>query len=111
MKIKPAINKRVNNAVADCRQTLVDATVELLKSSGTEVTQDVIFTKTLYLYEHKGNTTETVVVDRIFINSSREDHPYYLVSLGNDNIQSSLFLSLTNLQIIYNEVRKVVREY
>ena len=111
MKINPKINERVNNSVAECRKVLVDATIELLKSIGAETGQDVLFTKTLFLFQHKGNTTETVVCDRISF-GPKEEIPFLIVSMGEAGmVKSSIFMPISTLQAIYEEVREVVREY
>ena len=112
MKINTKINTRVNESVAECRKVLVDATIELLKSIGAETGQDVVFKKMLFLFQHKENTTETIVCDRIMICHEKSAHQYYFVSLDdNKACQTSDMLSLSTLQIIYEEVRNLVRNY
>ena len=115
MKIKPSVNKNVTAAVKNCREVLVSETIGLLKQIGAEQGQDVLFRKMLFLYQHKGNTTETIICDRIaYCGVGRNGNGYYMVSMGKDEYvapASDLFLSLSSLQIIYDEVRRVVREY
>ena len=113
MKIKPSVNKNVTAAVKNCREVLVAETIGLLKQIGAEQGQDVLFRKMLFLYQHKGNTTETILCDRIAYVENRSGNGYYMVSMGKDEYVapvSDLFLSLSSLQIIYDEVRRVVRE-
>ena len=98
MKIKPSVNKNVTAAVQNCREVLVNETIGLLKQMRAEQGQDVLLGKALFLYQHKGNTTETVVCDRI----------------GSDEYvppRSDMFLTIDSLRTIYEEVRRVVREY
>ena len=114
MKIKPSVNKNVTAALKNCREVLVSETIGLLKQIGAEQGQDVVFKKMLFLYQHKGNTTETVICDRIAYAGREGSTPYYIVSMGNDEYVapvSDMFLSLSSLQTIYDEVRRVVREY
>jgi hypothetical protein len=114
MKIKPSVNKNVSTAVGNCREVLVTETVNLLKLIGAEQGQDVVFKKMLFLYQHKGNTTEAIICDRIAYAGREGSQPYYIVSMGTDEYVSSvsdMFLSLSSLQTIYDEVRRVVREY
>lgn len=115
MKIKPSINKRVNKAVSDCRKCLIEATIELLRQIGADHGDDVLFKKMLILYQQKKDgTTETIVCDRIAYCASNLEYPYLMVSMGAEGdvpYHSSHFMSISNLEIIYNEVRRVVREY
>lgn len=114
MKIKSSVNKNVSAAITNCREVIVNETIGLLKQLGAEQGQDVLFKKMLILFQTKSDgTSETIVCDRI----AYEDHtqfPYLLVSMGAGSYEaygSSYFLSLSNLEAIYNEVRRVVREY
>lgn len=114
MKIKPSVNKNVTAAVQNCREVLVNETIGLLKQMRAEQGQDVLLGKALFLYQHKGNTTETVVCDRIAYAGREGSESYYIVSMGSDEYvppMSDMFLSLSNLQTIYDEVKRVVREY
>ena len=110
MKIKSSIGKNVTAAMANCREVVVQETINLLKLIGAESGQDVLLGRMLFLYQRNGNTTETVVCDRIAYMDGRGD-PFYIVCVdGNKMSQSSLFLSIDNMQAIYEAVRKVVRE-
>ena len=109
MKINPKINKRVNESVADCRKVLTEATIELLKKIA-EPNQDVVFNRILILYQSNGNVTNTVLADRIAF-EDKTSQPFYLVYMDDEPTSSSNFLSLSNMQIIYDEVRRVIREY
>jgi len=113
MKIKPSVNKNVKEAVKNCREVLVNETVGLLKQMRAEPGQDVLFKKALFLYQHKDNTTETVVCDRIAYCPSMT-RSFYILSMGEDMYvppRSDIFLTLDSLRIVYEEVRRVVREY
>ena len=109
MKINPKINKRVNESVADCRKVLTEATIELLKKIA-EPNQVVVFNRILILYPSNGNVTATVLADRIVF-EDKTSQPFYLVYMDDESTSSSYFLSLSNMQIIYDEVRRVIREY
>jgi hypothetical protein len=111
MKIKSSVGKNVNAAVANCRKVLVEENVNLLKSIGAEDGQDVLLGQMLFLYQRKGNTTETVVCDRIAYGSEKCASRFYFVSIDDNKMcQSSIFLSIDSLMAIYEAVRKVVRE-
>lgn len=113
MKIKPSVNKNVSTAVHNCREVLVSETVNLLKQMGTEPGQDVFFGRTLFLYQTKDNISETVLVDHIAYADGRNGTPYYIVAHGGGErfCKSDIMLSVSNLQTVYEEVRRVVREY
>lgn len=110
MKINAKINKRVNESVADCRKVLVDATIELLKKIA-EPGQDVVFGKILIMHHFKGGNSETWLADRIAYMDGRGDEPFFITNFGDDYPASSFFISLDHLQTIYEEVRRIVREY
>lgn len=110
MKIKTSIGKNVTAAMANCREVLVQETINLLKLIGAEPGQDVLLGKMLFLYQRKDNTTETVVCDRIAYMDGRGGSPFYIVSMNDEMCQSSIFQSIDSLQAIYEAVRKVVRE-
>ena len=111
MKIKSSIGKNVSVAVSNCREVVVQETINLLKQLGAEEGQDVLLKDILFLYQRKGNTTETVVCDRIAYGSRRGGQPFYIVSMDDNKMcQSSIFLSIDSLLTIYEAVRKVVRE-
>ena len=85
-------------------------TINLLKTMGVEEGQEVILKQILFLYQRKGNTTETVVCDRIDYSSGRGGQQFYIVSMDGEMCHSDVFLSIDSLQTIYEAVRKVVRE-
>lgn len=112
MKIKASIGKNVAVAMCNCREVLVRETINLLKLIGTEDGQDVWLGQMLFLYQRKGNTTETIVCDRIAYNDRGGGTQYYFVSMDDNTFcQSSIYLSIDSLTAIYEAVRKVVREY
>jgi hypothetical protein len=115
MKIKSSIGKNVSAAVANCREVLVTETINLLKQIGAEQGDDVLLKRMLILFQTKPDgASETIVCNRIAYADGRNGTPYYIISMGKDEdvpYRSDLFLSLSNLQAIYDEVRRVVREY
>ena len=111
MKINKKTNERVNNAVAECRKALVESTIDLMKQIGAESGQDVLFTKTLFLFQHKGNTTETIVADRIAWCDGRGERSFYLLEMDGEMHRSDMMLSLSSLMAIYKEVSKIVKEH
>ncbi len=112
MKINPKINKRVNDSVAECRKVLTDATIELLKKIA-EPGQDVLFDRTLIIHQKNKDFSETFIVDRIAYSGGRGDSEFYIISMedGDEFCKSDIMLSLSNLQVIYEEVRKIIRKY
>lgn len=108
MKINSKINKRVNESMAECHKVLVNAIIELLKQIGTEVGQDVLFRKTLFLFQSFNNTTETKIADRIAYCEREGGTSYFIISMGSDCTASDAYMNLSNLKLIYDEVRKIV---
>lgn len=109
MKINPKINKRVNESVAECRRVLTDAIIELLKSIGAENGQDVSLGKMLFMYQSKGNTTETIICDMIAYEDIYSNPYPYIVVRHDDEYHSSSFLSIDSLLVIFDAVKAVVR--
>ncbi len=107
MKINPKINKRVNESVAKCRRVLTDAIIEQLKSIGAKNGQDVSFGKMLFMFQSKGNTTETIICNTIAY-EDRCSNPYLIVRQG-DSYHSSDFMSIDSLLVVFNAVKAVVR--
>lgn len=98
-------------AVSNCREVLVQETINLLKQICAEKGQDVMLGQMLFLYQRKGNTTETMVCDRIMYAEGRNGTRFYMVCVGeNEMTQSDMSLSIDSLLAIYEAVRKVVRE-
>lgn len=97
-------------AVSNCREVLVQETINLLKLIGAEEGQDVLLGQMLFLYQRKGNVTETVVCDRIAYGGDKCASRFYFVSMNGVMCRSSVFFSIDSLLAIYEAVRKVVRE-
>lgn len=111
MKINPKHNKIVGNAAHELRKVLVEQTIALMKMIGTEQGQTFTFEKPLILYERKRNgSLETIIADRVSYSESG-NAPSLLTELCDKHYYFSFFMSISNLQIIYNEVYKVVRKY
>lgn len=108
MKINPKYSKRVNEAAANYRKVLVEQTIELLKLIGARIGQDVMLKRTLILFENNGKTTETKLVNTVSYMEHEGSDSYLILTMGERHLASSLYLSLSNLQLVYNEVHKVV---
>lgn len=113
MKIKSSINKNVTEAVDNCRKIIVNETINLLKQMGVKAGQDVFFGRTLFLYQTKDNVSNITLVNNIAYGDRQGCDGYYIVSMIDDErfCKSDIMLSISNLQIIYEEVKKVVRAY
>lgn len=107
MRIDSKITNKVNESVAECRKCLTDATIALLKTLGAESGQDVLFGKMLILHHFKGGNSETMLADRI----AYMEGAYIITTLAGNHPASSYFISIDNLQTIYNEVRNIVRKH
>ena len=109
MRIKPFINKNVTVALINCRSVLVQETVNLLKQLGAENGQDVLLKEMVFLYQRRGNTTETVVCDRVAYDDRGGGDCYYLVSMDGGKCYSSVQLNIDSMLTIFDAVCKVVR--
>lgn len=108
MKIKTKTNKRVKDAIAECREAITTSTIELLKQLGAEVGQDVVFRHTLILHNFKNETSETILADRIAYMDGRNRSQFYVTQFNDEYWGSSCFLSIDNMLRIYDEVRRLV---
>ena len=109
MLINPRIRKQVNESVAECRKCIVNATIELLKQLGAESDSEVVFRHVLFLHQFKYRTSETRPADRICFSERKNCDSYYLTYFGDDYPASSHFLTIDNLLLIYEEVKRLVR--
>ena len=113
MKVNPKINNEVKASVEECRNKITKATIELLKKIGANQGEDVVFGRTLFLVQTKDNVSETIVADRISYADTENcfKGSFYCISFDGEYTRSNLFLSLSNLMIVYKEVLRVVRKY
>ncbi len=111
MKINPKYNKQVNDSVAECRRTIVNAIIELMKLIGANSGDIVGFGRILFLYQTKDNVSETILADRIIWCTGLNNTTYLLTSLDENFATTDCQLSLSNLQAIYEEVHRIVRNY
>ena len=110
MKIDSKINKRVNESVANCRKVITEATIELLKKIGVNRGEFVSFGKIMIFYQMKDNLSETITCDRISYCDDENGDSFFLLYMSDKPQKNSYVLSLSNLQYVYNEVRRLVRE-
>jgi hypothetical protein len=110
MKINPKHNKAVAEAGHQMRKVLTEQTIELLKLIGAKIGSDVLFDKLLIMYERKKNgLTETILADRISYGGGRETE-FYLIE-HNGKFASSYYMSISNMETVYEEVYKIVRKH
>ena len=110
MKIHPRHNKAVAEAGHQMRKVLTEQTIELLKLIGAEDCQDVLLNNLLIMHDRKKNgLTETILADRICY-CDNGSSPYYLLEC-NGKPTVSYYMTLSNMETVYNEVYKVVRKH
>ena len=109
MKVNEKINKRVNDSVAECHKVLTDSIINLLKSVGVESCREFCFGRVLFLYQTKNNVSETIVADRIVWCDSQEEGTFFIVTMNGKMAKSHIFMSISNLQAIYEEIKRVIR--
>ena len=111
MKINPKNLRAVTEATQTLRKTLVEQTIELMKLIGAEKCQPVTFDTTLILYQREKNgLMKTIIADRVSYDQNLETK-YLIIEMDGNDFNSSLTLSLSNLQVIYNEIYKVVKRH
>ena len=108
MKINAKINKQVNESVANCRKVFEESTIEMLKMLGAKPTEEVKFFRTMILFQQDGKKSATLLADRIYYCEREGCTPFYMISMEKDHYTTSSFLSLSNLFLIYKEVRALV---
>ena len=108
MKIYHKTNKQVEIVTEMCRAKIVSSIIELLKAIGVQSGQDYRLGKTLFLFKHQGNTTQTILVNQIGWAEGKPD--YFIASMSGKNPTSDWFLSLSNLETIYVEVEHIARK-
>lgn len=109
MKINPRINKQVSNAIGECYKVLANAIAEMLKQIGAESDQKVSLNKTVFMFQSFNNTTNTIIANHVVYCDRRSEVPYIFLYMGDDCVASDATLTLSSLEIIYNEVRRIVR--
>ena len=111
MKINPKHNKAVANAAHEMRKALVEQTVALLKLIGAKNGEAVLFGNLLIMYSRKKNgLTETILADRICYCEVHDTNVFYMIE-HDGKFTSSHFMSLSNMETVYEEVYKVVRKH
>lgn len=96
----------------NCREVLVQETINLLKQMPVDVGDEVSLGGMLILSQRNGNLTNTVVCDHIANYTYREDEPFYEVMTdGYKTWTPCNSLTIDSLMAVYEAVRKVVREY
>lgn len=112
MKINPKHNRKVNEEAKIFRSILIGQTIELMKLIGCEPNSDFTFKRTLIMYQRERNgLMRTVLADKVAYDENKGGNPFLMVESEDGWFMSSCFMSLSNLQIIYEEVYKQVRKY
>lgn len=119
MRIKSSIGKNVAAAMNDCRKVIVKETINLLKQIGAEPGQDVKLGKMLILmHQQPDGMTETVLCDRVAYSKSCDGSEYISTCFTDafkfcrvSYSQTTAGLALQDLQIIFEEVKRVVRKH
>lgn len=114
MKIKKSITKNVKDALDECKRTLTWAILELCKEIGGENNNEVNLQSPIVLAiakagNRKGSMLiESNFVNRIFYGPMDRMGGRFILCYDDDGIASSYDLSIMDLQIIYNELKKTV---
>ena len=120
MKIKPSVNRNVNTAVLNCREVIENEVIGLLRMLGLAEWEELQTGRVLFLYQanHDG-TSETLLVNRVSYHTDRDGTMHVGTSFWSDGryshcrtsrYDSLTGLSLSNLLLVFEEVKKDVRK-
>lgn len=120
MKIKPSVNRNVNTAVTACREVIEKETIGLLKMLGLSEWEDLQLGRVMFLYQPQaGGQSETLLVNRVSYHKDRDGTMHVGTSFYSDGkfsccrtsrYDSLTGLSLSNLLLVFEEVKKSVRK-
>ncbi len=106
MKISQGISKNVNNARRNYRNVLIESIIVLAKKLGAKNGDLVLITeKDLIIHQQEGDKTKSYVVNQIAFSDDTSIIGFYHDC---EMRLTSPFISISNLEIIYNEIRKAV---
>ncbi len=116
MRIKKSIQKNVSKAINDCKAVFVKEIINLCKQIGGEPGQDIIFAKPIMLVvaDNKGSkemnfNIHPIIADRISYNDSKS--PFFLLCFDDKAVASSTYLGLSDLDVVFAAMKRVVREH
>ena len=120
MKINKTITDNVTNKVEELKNTLVDATIELLSTAYGEENTDIKLLKPICIVENASTDDsgrvriDTFVVDTISFKTAQSVEGktydgYYLLSMGDRCLASSTFMNIANYITVFEAVKALVR--
>ena len=122
MKINKTITDNVTNKVEELKNTLVDATIELLSTAYGEDEKftDIKLLKPICIVENASTDDsgrvriDTFVVDTISFKTAQSVEGktydgYYLLSMGDRCLASSTFMNIANYITVFEAVKALVR--
>ena len=112
MKVSRRITGKVNDSVANCKNALVGATVQLLKEIGARSDERITFTPasgTLVLQQQANQRNITTKLADSITYSDHTNRDMYFLHYNGDCIETSDNLSLDSSLLIYNEILKVAK--
>ena len=112
MKVNRKITGKVNDSVANCKNAIVGATVQLLKELGARGDEKVNFTpatNTLVLQQRVNQRNTTTKLADAITYSDNTNRDIYFLHYNGDCIETSDNLSLDSSLLIYNEILNVVK--
>ena len=113
MKVSRRITGKVNDSVANCKNALVGATVQLLKEIGARSDERVTFNSaangTLVLQQQANQRNITTKLADSITYSDHTSRDMYFLHYNGDCIETSDNLSLDSSLLIYNEILKVAK--
>lgn len=117
MRIKKSIQENVNKAFNDCKAVFVKEIINLCKQIGGEPCQDISFAKPIMLVVADNKSSKEmnfnikpIIADRICY-VELDKRSYFLLYFDDKVVASSHYLGLSDLDVVFAAMRRVVREY
>lgn len=115
MRIKESIQQNVIKAYSECKKVFIEETINLCKQMGIEPEQDVLFAKPIILVVADNKSSKgmnfnikPIIADRM---DYSDRHHGFALYFGESCVATSYELALSDLDVVFAAMKRVVREY
>lgn len=112
MKIKKSLTNKVKTSLQDCRKQLIWAIIELCKQIDKNESGTIAFTQPFVLSTVKmcDNYLKFNVLNMVATNILYEPNgnQYFILEYDGTSVASSVWLSIGDLETVYNQIKKTV---
>lgn len=115
MRIKKSLTNKVKVSLQDCRKQLILAIIELCKQIDKNESGTIAFLQPFVLSNVKMDkrsimfNVEHMVVTHIIYGPTDRMDQSFILECDETGMTSSIWLSIGDLEIVYNQIVKVVR--